>query len=74
MDIEEFKRSTMPTKKLDSLNHYKEGLFDLRYSGYSYTSLSNWLCSNKIEVSEHTVRRFFSRYATEYASYVSRVK
>ncbi|GAD89958.1 hypothetical protein VHA01S_030_00330 [Vibrio halioticoli NBRC 102217] len=69
MDADQYKHLSKPTKKLESLKAYKDGLFNLRFSGYSYDSLSKWLKNNGLEVSEHTVRRFFSKFASDYESY-----
>ncbi len=69
MDVNEYKAANQPTKKLDSLINFKSGLFELRHSGYSYSALSKWLRINDIEVSEHTVRRFFAKNTEEYQLY-----
>lgn len=66
MDASEYRDAIPPTKKLESLLRFKDGLFELRSSGYSYNSLSDWLSLNSIDVSEHTVRRFFSKYEHDY--------
>lgn len=69
MDANEYRDATPPTKKLESLLRFKIGLFELRASGYSYNSLSDWLSINSINVSEHTVRRFFSKHKHEYQTF-----
>ncbi|PMK78537.1 hypothetical protein BCT94_05470 [Vibrio breoganii] len=74
MDAKQFQQQTKPQKKLESLNAYKDGLFELRYYGYSYDSLSRWLRTNGLSVGEHTIRRFFGKYANDYALYISRGK
>ncbi len=69
MDAREFKIENQPTKKLESLVRFKDGLFELRSSGFTYKSLSDWLSTNGITVSEHTVRRFFTKHSDEYQMY-----
>lgn len=69
MDIKQYKEQTQPTKKLESLNSYRNELFDLRSSGYSYSSIGTFLNINGISVSEHTIRRFFKKHAEDFKEY-----
>lgn len=74
MDANQYKDVYQPTKKLESLEAFKAGLFELRFSGYTYKSLCNWLSTNDIEVSEHTVRRFFTKHSEDYLTYSKDLK
>lgn len=74
MNTNEYKVANQPTKKLESLEVYRDGLFELRFSGYTYKSICDWLISNNIEVSEHTVRRFFVKHCDDYVEYTEGMK
>ncbi|MGF1698742.1 hypothetical protein L4D09_00185 [Photobacterium makurazakiensis] len=74
MDADQYKIANQPTKKLESLESFKGGLFELRSSGYTYKSLCDWLSTNGIEVSEHTVRRFFAKHSEDYLTYSKDIK
>lgn len=58
MDIDEFKKNTVPRAKKSKLDPYLLEIRLLKKEGYSNLQIKDWLEANKILVSQEAVRKF----------------